>query len=367
MRVSASGTTSVEGLQGPKTVLGAGSLEARATLPSLRLGELQLAVERMDLGRDVEDAGVGLVIAGDLGRQPPVVGATGQIHGLVVGRRLPADSVDEPHREWFSGGVADVGGGSIEVVLENGVAFLAESTECKGDWAITQFDVARLAHDVVGVGDDEVGESTVIFFESLGALCIGLARHLRTKISELLAELLDLGFGLEVLESAADGRVGEADGDGAKGARVELRVSLHDVEGTLGRERIIVSMDTIDDFAFLGLGVWGDGEAWTRGGRGGFGGRCARGSSDDGVGLGIGEMSGSGGWIHESDGGGTELCLGRDDLDGVAEDVDGSGRGRHVVVVWRCCCRWDLRERMETLRFVRPLLSCWGGVSGFFR
>ena len=97
--------------------------------------------------------------------------------------------------------------------------------------------------------------------------------------------------------------------------------------------------DTVDDLSFLGLGVWGDGEAWTCRGRGSFGGRCARGSSNDGLGLGIGEVSGSGGWIHESDGGGTEFCLGRDDLDGVAEDVDGSRGGRHVVVVWRCCCR----------------------------
>ena len=126
-------------------------------------------------------------------------------------------------------------------------------------------------------------------------------------------------------------------------------------------------VDAVDDFAFLGLGVGCDGEAWACGSVSDFGGRCARGSSDDGLGLGVGEMSGSGGRVHERDGRGTEFCLGGDDLDGVAEDVDGSGRGRHVVVVWRYCCRWDLRERMETLRFVRPLLSCCGGVSGFFR
>ena len=76
--------------------------------------------------------------------------------------------------------------------------------------------------------------SAVILLESLGALCVGLTRHLRTKVSKLLAELFDLGFGLEVLEGAADSRVGEADGDGAESARVELWVSLHDVEGTLG-------------------------------------------------------------------------------------------------------------------------------------
>ena len=81
--------------------------------------------------------------------------------------------------------------------------------------------------------------------------------------------------------------------------------------------------------------------------------------------FGMGRIGG--GWIHECKGGGPELCLGGDDFDGAAEDVDGSGRGGHVVVVWKCCCKWDLRERMETLRFVRPLLSCWGGVSGFFR
>ena len=124
-------------------------------------------------------------------------------------------------------------------------------------------------------------------------------------------------------------------------------------------------MDTIDDFAFLGLGVWGDSETWARGRVSDFGGWRARGSSDDGFGMGrIGE---GGGWIHERDGGGTKLCLGGDDLDGVAEDVDGRGGRGHVAVVWRCCRKWDWRERMETLRFFCPLLSCSEGVSGFFR
>ena len=45
-----------------------------------------------------------------------------------------------------------------------------------------------------------------------------------------------------------------------------------------------------------------------------------RGGDVFGFGLGIGEVSRSGGWIHECDGGGTEFCLGRDDLDAVAED-----------------------------------------------
>ena len=53
----------------------------------------------------------------------------------------------------------------------------------------------------------------------------------------------------------------------------------------------------------------------------------------------IGRIGGGGGWIHEGKGGGTELCLGRNDLDGVAEDVGGFVGGGHVGVVWRCCCR----------------------------
>ena len=124
-------------------------------------------------------------------------------------------------------------------------------------------------------------------------------------------------------------------------------------------------MDTVDNFAFLGLGVWGDGEAWACGSANAFGSRRARRGSDDRFGM--GRVGKGGGWIHERDGGGTKLCLGRDDLDGAAEDVDGCGGRRHVVAVWRCCCKWDLREWMETLRFFRPLLSCSRGVSGFFR
>ena len=118
--------------------------------------------------------------------------------------------------------------------MEDGVAFLAESAECEWDGAVTQFDVARLVHDVVGVGDDEVGESAMVFFETFWALGIGLARHFGVEIGKLLAELFNLSFGLKVLEGATDGRVGEADGNGAESARVELWMSLHDIEGTLG-------------------------------------------------------------------------------------------------------------------------------------
>ena len=137
-----------------------------------------------------------------------------------------------------------------------------------------------------------------------------------------------------MLEGAADGCVGEADGDGAESTRVEFWVSLHDVEGALGREGVVVSMDMVDDFAFFGLGVWGDGETWTRRGVNGFGSRRVRGrgSGDVGFGLGVDEVGRGGRWIHERDGGGTELCLGRDGLDGVAEDGAGLDRGGHVVV-----------------------------------
>ena len=92
-----------------------------------------------------------------------------------------------------------------------------------------------------------------------------------------------------------------------------------------------MSVDTIDDFAFLGLGVWGDGETWARGDVSDFRVWRARGSGDDRFGM--GRIGKSGGWIHERNGGSTELCLGRDDFDGVAEDVDGRGGGGHVVVV----------------------------------
>ena len=100
-----------------------------------------------------------------------------------------------------------------------------------------------------------------------------------------------------------------------------------------------MSVDTVDDLALFDLRVRGDGEAWTCGGVSSFGGWCARGSGDGGFGLSVGEVSRSGGRIHECNSGGAELCLGRDDLDGVVEDVDG-GRGRgHVAVVWKCCRR----------------------------
>ena len=88
-----------------------------------------------------------------------------------------------------------------------------------------------------------------------------------------------------------------------------------------------MSVDTIDDLAFLGLGVWGDGETWAYGGMNGFGSRCAGRSSDDWFGMGrIGRGRDR---VHECNGGGTEFCSGGNNFDVAAEDVDGS---RHVVV-----------------------------------
>ena len=89
--------------------------------------------------------------------------------------------------------------------------------------------------------------------------------------------------------------------------------------------------DTIDDFALFCLRVWGDGESWALGGMSSFRGWCTGRSGI--VRFGIGGIGGGRGWIHERDDGGTELCLGRDDFDVAAEDVDG---GRHVAVVWKC-------------------------------
>ena len=96
-------------------------------------------------------------------------------------------------------------------------------------------------------------------------------------------------------------------------------------------------LNAVDDFALFGLGVWGDGETWARGGMSDFG-SWRMGRSGVG-GLGMSGISDSGGWIHERDGGVTELCVSRDDFDGVAENGGGFGGGRHVVVVERCCCR----------------------------
>ena len=207
--------------------------------------------------------------------------------------------------------------------MEDGVAFLAEGTKCEGDRAVAQFDVACLAHDVVGIGDDEVGESAMVFFKPVRAFCVGLARHLCTKIGELLAELLDLGLGLEMLEGTADGRVGEPDGDGAEGSRVEFGVSLHDIEGALGGQWVTVVVDARYDLAFFGVGVGGDGEVWAFDGSvDGLGGWCAR------------EWDGR--WVDESDGGGGELWLdwvrGDGGLDVVEGGVGFDGR-RHDVVV----------------------------------
>ena len=116
------------------------------------------------------------------------------------------------------------------------------------------------------------------------------------EISELLAELFNLGLGLEMLESMANGRVGEANGDGAESAGVELWVSLHDIERALRREGVVVAMNSRDDLAFFRLGIRGDGEVWA----------FSRGM--DGLrGWRLGERNG--GWIDEGDGRGGKFCV----------------------------------------------------------
>ena len=86
MRVSVSGATSVEGLKGPEAMLSASPLKAASALMTSRFDDVQLTVKCMYLSRDIEDTGVGLMVVSELGGQSPVIGAAGQVHGLVVGR-----------------------------------------------------------------------------------------------------------------------------------------------------------------------------------------------------------------------------------------------------------------------------------------
>jgi hypothetical protein len=76
------------GLEGSETVLGASSLKVAATLTTSRLDNLQLTVERVTvyLGCDIEDAGVGFVIASELGCQASIIHTAGQVHSLVIRR-----------------------------------------------------------------------------------------------------------------------------------------------------------------------------------------------------------------------------------------------------------------------------------------
>ena len=97
MRINASRAAGVQGLKGSEVVLGVSPLEMATTLATGCLDNLQFAVKRVHLGRDVEDAGVRLVVASDLGCQTPVIRAAGQVHGLVVRGCLARDGVDEPH------------------------------------------------------------------------------------------------------------------------------------------------------------------------------------------------------------------------------------------------------------------------------
>ena len=89
MCIGVSGMMGVEGLESSKVVLGLSSLKMAVTLVTSHLDDLQLAVECVYLGCNIEYTCIQLVVAGELGDQPPVIRAIGQIHGLMVGRRLP--------------------------------------------------------------------------------------------------------------------------------------------------------------------------------------------------------------------------------------------------------------------------------------
>ena len=108
MHIGISGTAGVEGLKALETMVSAGSLKMAVALMTGCLDNLQLTVERVYFGHDVEHPSIWLVVMGEFGDQPPVVCALCQIHGLVVGRCLPRGGIDEPHGEWLSGGIVIV-------------------------------------------------------------------------------------------------------------------------------------------------------------------------------------------------------------------------------------------------------------------
>ena len=116
--------------------------------------------------------------------------------------------------------------------MKDGVAVLSQRAKGEWDWSVAQLDIAGLTHDSVGIGtwNGEVGQAAMVLFEAFGAFGVQLARHLSTEVSELFAELGDLAFRLEVLEGAADGCIGQADGDGMEGVGVKIGTRLEDVD-----------------------------------------------------------------------------------------------------------------------------------------
>ena len=106
--IGVSGTAHVEGLKASEMVVGAGSFKTCTALTTGCLDDLKLAIEHMYLHGDVEDVRVGLVVSGELCNQAPVAGLPCQFHGLVEGRHLSQDGIDEPHGERHDGGVVIV-------------------------------------------------------------------------------------------------------------------------------------------------------------------------------------------------------------------------------------------------------------------
>ena len=154
------------------------------------------------------------------------------------------------------------------------------------------------------------------------------------KVCKLLTELHNLISGLEMLESAADGCVGEADGNGAEGVGFQAGAGLEDVDGGLRREGIALLDNLASDLTFFDVG----------------GGLVELG--DDGEKRLVV-------WVfNESGGGSGEFSI--------ADSVGDGGRHVDEGEGWSYSCRKALREQIETLHFFWPLLSCSEGNNGFF-
>ena len=137
-----------------------------------------------------------------------------------------------------------------------------------------------------------------------------------------------------MLESVADGCVGKANGDGAECVGVQVSAGLEDVDGGLRREGIALLDNLVSDLTFFNVG----------------GGLVELG--DDGEERLVV-------WVFDESGGGSGEFS-------IADSVGDGGRHVDEGEGWSYSCRKALRERIETLHFLWPLLSCSEGNNGFF-
>ena len=131
---------------------------------------VDLSLDLSHLGLEFDEVGVVVVIAFNLGLQPPVAVHSDLIDDVGVWGRVGSDSLEEPGWDNVGGGFAGNGWLSVELVEVDAIVGASEgSLNEAGAWQAA--NIMGLEVDSVDL-DEEVGDTACILLESVGAFLL---------------------------------------------------------------------------------------------------------------------------------------------------------------------------------------------------